>query len=65
MLTKGEIELLLDQLLKEAQRRRELGGYSVDAPVLRFIIEAMSRLAMHILHLEKQIAKLQRKKEKK
>lgn len=64
MLTKGEIELLLDTLLKEAQRRRELGGYSVDAPVLRFIIESMSRLAMHVLYLEKQIAKLQKKPKK-
>lgn len=58
----GELDKLLERLIRESDRRRGLGGYSTDAPGIYDLYTITRDLTLHILQLERQIAKKPRKK---
>lgn len=60
-MNRKEAEELEDRLLREVARRRNLGGYSPDAPAMLMLCEVMYEI---VRHLKERMPKPSPKKEK-
>lgn len=64
-MTRSQLETMLFNLATEYDNRKRLGGYSADAPVIKFLTECCMLMAGHLVKTEKELNKLKRLKQPK
>lgn len=64
-MTREELATLSNNLLQELKKRESLGGYGADAEVIKFLTASVWMIANHLVHVERNIARLKRPPKKK